>query len=92
MKTDGKIRTELLSDMNAKNNTFGKLRKKTRCGLCEVLNCIIGIFPANSLEKKTSLGLPELWDDSLHEREDLSHENRLISPEIGPLIYFSILT
>lgn len=55
MKTDGKIRTELLSDMNAKNNTFGKLRKKTRCGLCEVLNCIIGIFPANSPEKKTHM-------------------------------------
>lgn len=52
MKTDGKIRTELLSDMNAKNNTFGKLRKKTRCGLCEVLNCIIGIFPENNPGKK----------------------------------------
>lgn len=72
-----------------KTTLLGNLGKKTRC---EVLNCIIGIFPANSLEKKTSLGLPELWDDSLHEREDLSHENRLIPPEISPLIYFSLLT
>lgn len=46
MKTDGKISTELLSDMNAKNNTFGKFRKKIRFGLCAVLNCIIGFFPS----------------------------------------------
>lgn len=47
MKTDWKVRTELLSDTNAKNKTSVKFRKKkTRFGLCAVLNCIIGLFPS----------------------------------------------